>query len=342
MNDAELDQLLDQWKIPEPSPAMRAELLAALQQPLRRRFFGVPVRWIAVLAAAAGLAAIGASFNGSLGESGGSVELPAGRIYVRSQLVVDPPVAILRWWRTGFGSSVGPASTSALHGSNYFEDRSARRFYGFEYVAEPLGGGQYKVTINSLQPATVQKGPFAAAGEPTPLPSVPEPRIVSDGQSIDTDIYRGAGERIYVRLRISASAEPVHSQSPGPQPNHLSTSNSKIYKNGVLLANTEGKASGACIWFRLPGEDRYLITLDPTGNPAFVAAGQLSGRMLEFQSGTDTYRLESAETLAAGSPRRIYVFHDNAFESLLKPGYSRPMVGSAGPACILNGACLPH
>jgi len=344
MNDTELDQLLDQWKTPEPSSALRSSLRAAFPQRPRRRLFGLPVRWIVAFAAAAGLAAIGAGFNGSLGQNEGSADLPTGRVHVRARYIVDPPVAALRWWWKGHGSSVGGTSDGALKGTNYVHDRSAHRFYGYEYLVQPLGGGQFKVTIDPLQTATLQKGPFVVTGEPAPLPLVPMPQIVSDGQPIDIDVYRSATERIYVQFQVSASpfSSGVHVRTPESQPNHLRTRNPKIYKNGVLVGSADGDASGASIFFRLPGEGRYLITLDPTGNLAFVAAGQVHGSVLEFQSGNNTYRLESAQPLASGSSRPIYVFYDSAFASQLKPGYLAPMVGSAGPACSFNGSCLPH
>jgi hypothetical protein len=346
MNDTELDQLLDQWKAPGPSPALRRNLRAAFPQPPRRRLFGMPVRWIVAFAAAAGLVAIGigAGFNGSLGEGEGSVELPTGRLYVRAKYFVDPPVAALRWWWKGHSSSIGSAPDGALRGSNYFHDRSAHLFYGFEYLVQPLGGGQYKLTIDPLQKATTQKGPFVVTGEPAPLPLVPAPQIIEDGQPVDIDVFRSASERIYVHFQVSAIpfSGRVPATPPQPQPNHLHLTNAKIYKDGVLMASIEGDASGASIWVRFSGDGRYLITLDPTGNPSFVAAGQVNGNALEFQSGSTKYRLESVQPLASGSPRPIYVFHDSAFESQLKPGNTGTMVGSAGPACVFNGACLPH
>lgn len=342
MNDTELDQILDQWTAPEPSPALRDNLRAAFPQRPRRRVFGVPVRWMVTFAAAAGVLAIGTSFNGSLGESEGCPDLPTGRVCVHAKYFVDPPAAILRWWWKGHGSSVGSTPDGAISGSVHVNDQSAHLFYGFEYRAEAVSGGQYKVTFAPLRMSTLQRGPFIVTGQPAPLPVMPAPQIVADGQPIDVDVYRAGGERVYVRLQISASEAARETKPEVQPPTFLHTSNTKVYKNGAQVASFEGDAMGASIWFRLAGEGRYLITLDPTGNPAFAAAGQVNGNALEFQSGNDTYRLESAQPLATGAQRTIYVFHDLAFESQMKPGNSAPMVGAAGPACFFNGTCSPH
>jgi hypothetical protein len=344
MNDTELDQLLDQWRTPVPSPALRRALSAAFPHRPRRFLFGLPIRSIAAgvtIAAALGVVGIATDFNGSIGEAGGSADLPSGRLYVRTTTLVDPPVAALHWWWKGGGNSVGQTPGGALRGSANIHDRSAHLFYGCEYVAEPLGGGLYKVTISPLLAPTVQRGPFVVTDLPAALPSLPAPQIVTDGQPVDIDVYRSATERTYIRLQVSANLffDRKNAAPPKVQQDFLHTDRSKLYRNGILMASAEGSASGASIWFRLSGEGRYLITLDPTGNPGFVAAGQVNGDTLEFQYGSDRYRLESARPIAAGSPRPIYVFHDTAFESLLNPGHSEPMVGSAGPACFFNGSC---
>jgi hypothetical protein len=58
MTDTELDQVLNQWPTPEPSPALRTCVL--LHVPRReRRSFGHPLRWILATAAASCVLAVG-------------------------------------------------------------------------------------------------------------------------------------------------------------------------------------------------------------------------------------------------------------------------------------------
>ena len=343
MNETELDQLLDQWEAPVPSAALRSSLRAAFPQRPHGRLFGLQARWIVSFVAAAGALAVGTSFSGSIGQSEGCADLPTGRLCVHTTSFVDPTAAILYWWWKGIGASVGQTPDGTLKGYAEIEDKSAHAFYGYEYLVEPLDH-QYKITISPLKTDSISKGSFVMTGRPEPLPRVPAPQIVSEGQPIDIDVYRSRVERLYIRFEVSAKSfgKTANATPPASQANRLRMVNSRVYKNGVLVGSEGGEVWGASIYLRLPGEGRYLITLDPTGNPAFVAAGQVNGGALEFQSGNVTYRLESDQPFALGSPRPIYVFHDAAFESQLKAGPSGLMVGSAGPACVFNGACLPR
>jgi hypothetical protein len=58
MTDTELDQVLNQWHTPEPSPALRASVLRHVPR-RERRSFGRPLRWILATAAASCVLAVG-------------------------------------------------------------------------------------------------------------------------------------------------------------------------------------------------------------------------------------------------------------------------------------------
>jgi hypothetical protein len=344
MNETELDQLLNKWQAPEPAPALRRQLRAAFPADPRRRLFGVPVRWIVAFAASAGAVAIGTGLvgNGSMSTFWGSTDLAGGTVYVQATQMVDPPLAQLKWWTKGSASSVGQKD-GAVTGSNAMHDRSAKLFYGYDYVAEPLGGGQYRVTVKPLQAADIHNGPFVVTAQIAPLPEMPAPRIVAEGQAFDIDLYRSRGERVFSRLQLSAKPfSNSHQPKPEQQAQTLTMEDPQLYKNGSLVASDEGGgATGATLWFRLPGLGRYLATLDPARNPAFVKAGTASGNALEFQAGGDDYRIVSSKPMVASGSRDIYVYHDQQFESQVKPDHQETMFGSAGPACIFNGACTP-
>jgi len=346
MNDTELDRLLDEWHIPAPAPSLRRQLGAAFPADPRRRLFGVPVRWILAFAASAGAVAIGTGLvgDGAIGTNWCSADLPGGRLYVQITQMVDPPVAALQWFSKGSSFS-GGSRAGALSGSSALHDRSARLFYGYEYLAEPLGGGQYRVTISPLEMPDIQKGPFVVSAGLAPLPAIPTPRVVGDGEPFDIDLYRSGSVRVFSRLQLSVQPFPRRPQKPSREQQRatLHMDGPKLYRNGELVASrAAGSSSGATLWFRLPGLGRYLLALDPSQNPAFVEAGEVNGSALAFQSGGDQYRIECDKPMVTGSNRAIYVYHDLEFESQLKPEFQEPMFGSAGPACIFNRACLPH
>jgi hypothetical protein len=75
MTDTELDQVLDRWEAPLPSPGLRARVLRNVPQPERRR--GVrPLRWVLAIAVASCLLAIG------MGQTGHTaVENLAGQLH---------------------------------------------------------------------------------------------------------------------------------------------------------------------------------------------------------------------------------------------------------------------
>jgi hypothetical protein len=343
MNDKELDQLLDQWDAPEAAPSLRRRLRAAFPADARRRLWGVPVRWIVAFAASAGVVAVGTGLvgDGRLNSFWGSAELPGITVYVQMTQMVNPPLAGLKWGWKGNVSSVG-SSAGAARGMNALHDRSAKLFYGFEYQAEPAAGGSYRVTISPLQTADIQSNVFVVTAGIALLPQIPAPRLVVDGQALDVDLYRSGSERVFSRLQFSA--KPFHGapQPPRQQQFALTMENPKLYRNGQQVADDGGSSSGATLWFRLAGLGRFLIALDPAQNPAFVKAGTVNGNSLEFQIGGDQYRIACSKPMATGPSRDIYVYHDPEFESQVKPEIQDAMFGSAGPACLFNGKCVPH
>lgn len=345
MNDKELDQLLDKWDAPEAAPSLRRRLRAAFPADARRRLWGVPVRWIVASAVSAGVVAVGTGLvgDGKLNSFSGSAELPGGTVYVQMTQMVDPPLAALKWGWKGNVSSVGPGAAAA-RGMNALHDRSAKLFYGFEYQAEPVAGGSYRVAISPLQTADIQSGVFVVTAGIAPLPRIPPPQVVADGQAFDVDLYRSGSERVFSRLQFSAKPFDGVRQPPRqPQPQMLTMEDPKLYKNGRQVASDDGSSSwGATLWFRLAGLGRYLIALDPAQNPAFVKAGVVNGNSLEFQIDGDQYRIDCSKPIATGASRDIYVYHDLEFESQVKPGIQDAIFGSAGPACVFNGTCVPH
>jgi hypothetical protein len=345
MSDEELDQLLDNWDVPEAAPSLRRRLGAAFPADVRRRLWGVPVRWIVAFAVSAGVVAVGTGLvgEGKLNSFWGSAELPGSTVYVQITQMVDPPLAGLKWGWKGNVASVG-SSAGAARGMNALHDRPAKLFYGFEYQAEPVAGGSYRVTFSPLQTSDIQSRVFVVTAGIAPLPQIPAPQVVADGQALDVDLYRSGSERVFSRLEFSA--KPFHRVPQPPreqQPQMLTMEDPKLYKNGRQVASDDGGwSSGATLWFRLAGLGRFLIALDPAQNPAFVKAGTLKGNALEFQMGGDQYRIECSKPMATGATRDIYVYHDLEFESQVKPEIRDTMFGSAGPACVFNGVCGPH
>jgi hypothetical protein len=341
MNDHELDHLLNEWRAPEPSPALRRQAAAAFPVPERRGFLGMPLRW--VLAGFMGTAAVALAAEmftggpGSLGTiGGGSVDTPSGPIYGRSIQMAEPPIAAIRWRFKPSGISFGETATG-LRGSSWFaDDRRAGPFYGLEYTADRLPDGRYLVKTDSLSLERLQRDLFVHSGPIIPIPEAKGPMIVEEGKSFDLDVYRSGNTRVFARVWLSSKPFPGITAHSSPM--HFDSA--RLLRNGIELANWDGgDASGYTMWFRLPGQGRYVLALDPDGNSDFVEAGSIEGSSLEFHDGADTYRVVSKKPIAGEGKRSLYVWRNVAFESELKPGSQEILFGSSGKTCVFRSTC---
>jgi hypothetical protein len=52
--------------------------------------------------------------------------------------------------------------------------------------------------------------------------------------------------------------------------------------------------------------------------------------------------LSSSAKWAKDISARLRIWHDEGFEEKVKPEFRKIMFGTAGPACVFNGACVPH
>jgi hypothetical protein len=341
MNDTELDQLLDTWQAPVPSPSLRRTTLSGLPPRPPRRVFGLPLRWVVAAALSAGGFAIGTSIWNSpeIGRFYGQ----SGNIHVRSTRLVDPPTAVIRWWSKGAGNSIGETASGGIRGSGYLRDRSAGKFYGYRYIGEPVGSGMYQITFAPFDPATLRNGPFKMEGEVVQGAPLHAPVMIHDGDTFDVDIYSDGASRVFDRIQISTHPFP---EEPKRAPSReqqdweavkLTLGQPRVFVDALFAGEDGSSARGACVWVYLPGEGRYLITLNAEHNPRFVQAGHVNSNTLEFASNNKHFRIETATPIATGADRPVYVYHQQSFEDEINsdyPGARRMMTGSAGPASM--------
>jgi len=339
MNEAELDQLLDTWEAPAPPPSLRKGLVAAL--PVQRRtVFGVSLPL--VFAAGALCAALGAAgfespllsrFQGQWSDEGGGLYLQATRM-------IAPPVTPLKSWFLGGGNSIG-GTGGALHGSGHFRNRLTGSYYGYEYTLERVGDGQYRVSFSPMQLATLkrQRGPYKLDGQLVPPPDLPAPRVVQVGEPFEVTLSQDGGERVYDRIVLSWTTFPgwLRGQHGSGQNGRMRLAGPQLYVNGQLAASQRDAGSGPVIWVHLPGQGRFLVALDPQGNPRFIQAGHVSGNVVEFQSGSTQFRIVCTDPVAAGGDRPVFVYQQQSFENVLDPSHpltGQVFLGNAGPASL--------
>ncbi len=339
MNDQELDCLLDEWRAPASSPALRRQLIAAFPASGRWRIFGLPARWVFAGALGTAVAALAAAAftAGPIADccEFGSADTPSGTIYARFMGSVEPPIAAIQWRFKSGGVSFGHTQAGVSGSSWSASDRHAGPFYGLEFTADRLPDGSYMVHVASLSLARLQRGPMVRNGPIVPLPTPPPVFKVAEGHSFEVDVYRSGSTR--VSTRVSLSATPFPGMPQPPMPMHLE--GARLLRNGVELGAWPAKISAETLWFRLPGQGRYVLALEPAGNSNFVQAGSVNGAALEVHDGGDVYRLESKSPIAAGGARPIYLWHDPAFETHIKPHDQSIFPGGAGKPCVFQGTC---
>jgi hypothetical protein len=328
MTDAELDQLLDTWQAPMPSPLLRRMTMAALPPRPPRRLLGIPLRWVVAAVLSAGGLAIGTSIwtDPRIGSFWGM----AGNLHTRTTRMVDPPSAKIRWWMKGGGHSIGDIPTG-IRGSGFLRDRTAGILYGYKYTVEPIGNGYFHVEFQPLDEAIVSGGPFKMHARIQAIP-LPSPKTIRDGEYFDVDLFGGGGDRVFDRVEISTKPFPKE-PTPPEDPLKLTLERARVFENGALVGESDRSIGGVCMWFHVAGEGRYLFALNPMGNPLFVAGGKVNGAVMEFHSEGKSFRVEAAAPIAKGGERTVYVFHQQGFESELKDTRLF-LVGNAGAASL--------
>jgi hypothetical protein len=307
MNDTELDELLDTWKAPDVPASLRAGLRLRFPAGNARTAIGVPSRWLAAFALAAGTLALGASLlrNGSLSSDAGRW---SPDVYVRRTRMVQPPVAKLKWMFRGGLSTGWEWREGKLVGSFYLYDRLSRKHYGYSWNAQPAGTREFLFAVQPLDPSVVREdGPIV------PPPHLPAPRMVAAGSTFDVDLYDSGSERVYDHIELSGEPLAIDSHpEPAQAAAAITLSNPKLYINGQFAAGSGGvmQATGLTAIVAVPGRGHYVLALDPEENLRFVRAGSANGKTIEFQSGGDRYRVECSAAVAGGS-RPVFVLFQN-------------------------------
>jgi hypothetical protein len=324
MSDTELDEMLNTWKTPAPPPSLLAGLRTKFPARRARRMFGLPVRWLA-FALGAGALAFGISLaeDGVLSSDGGWLD---DATYIRRTRIVEPPAAILKWIFMGGLSTGWKRQAGGSTGSVYLYDRLSHVHYGYTWVAQPHGAGQYQFTVGGLDRSVLrERGAIAPFGAPAP-------KILGAGDSFEVNLYESGGERVYDRIELSKPQLPVVTHEQPSRTAGITLTNPQLYINGQFALGSGGVAEvkGATAFVELAGRGRYVLALDPQGNSAFRRAGFLEGDSMEFESDGVQFRVQCSAPVAQGGRRPLFVFS--------QPGIAvdQSKFGAGGPASILH------
>jgi len=298
MNDSELEALLDAWKPPDVPGSLSLGIRSRLRgSPKRTR------RWIVAIALAAAAIGLGASLaqDASLGGETGAWD---NVTFVRRTRMVHPALAALKWIFSSGLSTGWRWQDGKLVGSRYIYDRASRAHYGYTWSARPLGEGRYLFTVQPLDPSVLKED-----GSIVPLPHPPAATILAAGDVFDVDLISSKVARVYDRFELSA--KPFRfSANPEGNPLIITLTHPTLFINGEFAADAGGveEVSGRSAIVDVPGRGRFVLTLDAHGDPRFSQAGSAQGNSIEFQSGSDRFRVECSAPVTVGANVPVYVY----------------------------------
>jgi hypothetical protein len=236
-------------------------------------------------------------------------------------------------------------------------DSGGRMYLGYELLLEQQQSGVYLATFGKLglTPLDLSAGMrwSARAWTNQPIPAIPEPREIHDGETVSIDLFIDAasGEKLIDDIRIDPPRPPViHFQPPPravrPIPTVSGTARDfssadaelqilaarEIALNGTVQAPlVPPSVRGALVWLYLPEHGRYILSLAPRVDLGFRKAGEVRGGTIVFTLGKDSIKLEcSSEIATGGAPYNLYVLHDAEWEPTSDRQKDRPTAGTVG------------
>jgi hypothetical protein len=218
--------------------------------------------------------------------------------------MIHPALAAVKWIFSGGISTGSRWRDGKLVGSRYLSDRSSRAHYGYTWSAQPLGAGRYLFTVHPLDPAVLREdGPIM------PLPHPPAPTILAAGDAFDIDLVSSKGQRVYDRFELSG--RPWRFQAnPERSPLVFTLTHPTLFINGTFAADSGGveQATGQSVTIDVPARGRFVLTLDAHADPRFLRAGTAEGNRIEFQSGSDRFRIECSTPITVNANAPVYVY----------------------------------
>ena len=274
------------------------------------------------------------------------VKNTVARIGVNPTLRMDPPSSSLasRFSETSRGRSItnGPTFFSRI-----LFDKTNRVYFGYELLLEAQQQpGAYLVTFGKLGATALD---LAAGSIPDAswtmlaLPSIPEPRVVHDGETISIELYVSpSGEKLIDDIRVNPPAQPP-SARPAPTVSgpardfsiadaELVLTDPRVTVNGRRQVTPPiDRIRGPLVWLYLPEHGRYVFSL--VMRPDFKQAGEIRGGVITFTLDGDSVKLECPTPIAPGdAPYHLYVLRDPQWLPAMDRQKDRPMLGTVSPA----------
>lgn len=289
---------------------------------------------------------------------------PVTMITTLPTLRADPPSSALdQKFSAGASGRGAPGGLSNLH--RYVLDEANHAYFGYELVLEEKQKGTYSATFSALalSPAELSKGEFKL------LPSMPQSRLVHDGDTISVDLFvdPASGEKLIDDIRIQVRSVLMPAPPPPPPPPRiifsavglgpatsrtvptvsgnardftvtdaeLQLTQPRVTLNGtpqIIAGRVAANIRGSLVWFYLPDHGRYILSLAPRPDLDFKQAGEVRGGAINFTAGEDSIKVECFAAIATGdAPYNLYVLHDPEWEPTARAQKGQFAAGSVDP-----------
>jgi hypothetical protein len=192
-----------------------------------------------------------------------------------------------------------------------------------------------------LRPA---QNPPAESFTMLPIPALPEPQLVHEGQTVTIDLLtdRATGDKLIDDVHIvlmHPSYVPHVPTTSGDARDFLATdADFEIFEPQATLNGKVQTASGpgslrdvrsALPWFYFPNHGRFILSLTPHTNPGFRKTGEVRGGRITFTLDDDSVKLESIRPITSGNGvYNIYVLHEPDWEPVSDRQKDYPVDGS--------------
>jgi len=190
------------------------------------------------------------------------------------------------------------------------------RVVAYEVRVKPMEDRRrFEVTLLTVSPTPQQAKDWnidLGRVEANFLSNYPKPLIINKGDTLAIEVLGNArtGARLVdyflisdaPALRESSAVEEVHPRPLTISDIELSIFRYELCRDAQSIFKSEGGMRGRFIWFDVPGEGRFLLTLEPSaGANGFEATAYVSGQRIVFNHGGNRYEITTEEPIVPAS-----------------------------------------
>jgi hypothetical protein len=281
------------------------------------------------------------------------------RIFIVAGLRTDPPSPALSRRFVPYlrdrAIPNGPAFFTRI-----FLDDAHHAYFGYELLLERKQTGTYLATVGKLGITPIDlatslvPGPIDLGWTNLPIPSIPDPRLLQDGETISVDVFvdPSTGSKLIDDIRVNPPL-PARGLQPVPVAPPLvptvsgtardfSAADAELQLQHPRAVLVNGNAlngpisrnvRGPLLWLYVPKHGRYILSLIPRPGLDFIEAGEVRGGAISFKLGEDSIKIECATLIATGdAPYHLWVLQDPDWEPVSESRKDRPDIGSVGAA----------